>query len=89
MSKTEKNFKQFRAEISAELVRNLELHEEYGGEFYEGRIAAYRVVLSMLDRGGVLSVRKEDELYEKGYNDALKDVEELLLRKKSEAMKKE
>ena len=25
-----------------------------------------------------LSVRQEDELYEKGYNDALKDVEELI-----------
>lgn len=78
MSKTEKNFKQFRAEISAELARNLELHEKYGGEFYEGRIAAYRVVLSMLDRGGVLSVRQEDELYEKSYNDAIKDIEELV-----------
>lgn len=78
MSKTEKNFKQFRAEISAELARNLELHAEYGGEFYEGRIAAYRVVLSMLDRGGILSVSQEDELYEKSYNDALKDVEELI-----------
>lgn len=84
-------FEEFKTEMQARIESNT-LLAEYGEEKAEGRIDAYQYAITYLDeitKSKQLSVRQEDELYEKGYNDAIKDVEELLLGKKAEAMKKE
>lgn len=77
-------FEEFKAKIQAEIANNA-LLAEYGEEKAEGKVNAYRTAINLLDEiteGKQLSVRQEDELYEKGYNDALKDVEEMLTRGK-------
>lgn len=77
-------FEEFKTKIQAEINTNFVL-EAYGDERAEGKVDAYRKAIDCLDemtKEKVLSVRQEDELYEKGYNDALKDVEEMLTRGK-------
>lgn len=84
MSIAREIFEEFKTEMQARVEANI-LLAEYGEERAEGRIDAYQCAITYLDevtKGKTLSVRQEDELYEKGYNDALKDVEEMI--KKSE-----
>lgn len=80
MSIAREIFEEFKAKIQDEINTNLVL-EEYGDERAEAENDAYRTAINLLEaitEGKRLSVRQEDELYEKGYNDALKDVEELV-----------
>lgn len=80
MSIAREIFEEFKTEMQAKIKSNA-LLAEYGEEKAEGRVDAYQYAITYLDeitRGKTLSVRQEDELYEKGYNDALKDLEEML-----------
>jgi hypothetical protein len=73
-------FEEFKAKIQAEINTNTPL-AEYGSDISEGRVDAYHKAIECLDeitKSKSLSVRQEDELYEKGYNDAIKDIEELV-----------
>lgn len=73
-------FEEFKTEMQEKIKSNT-LLAEYGEEKAEGRIDAYQYAITYLDeltKGKTLSVRQEDELYEKGYNDAIKDIEELV-----------
>jgi hypothetical protein len=79
-------FEEFKSKIQDEINTNF-LLESYGDERAEGKVDAYRKAIDCLDeitKAKSLSVRQEDELYEKGYNDALKDVEEMILERKNE-----
>lgn len=83
MSIAREIFEEFKAEMQARIKSNA-LLAEYGSDISEGRVDAYQHAITYLDeltKGKTLSVRQEDELYEKGYNDALKDVEELIIIK--------
>ena len=75
-------FEEFKTKIQDEINTNFVL-EAYGDERAEAENDAYHTAIDCLDeitRGKTLSVRQEDELYEKGYNDALKDVEEFIIK---------
>jgi hypothetical protein len=83
-------FEQFKTEIQDKIANNA-LLAEYGEEKAEGRIDAFNSAINILDeitRGKTLSVCQENKINEKGYNNAIKDVEELLVSKKSGDCKK-